>query len=334
MSLIGFILLFIGAYVVVYFGADVFIDGLKDLCEKHQFSPLIVGLLILGIDPEESVASIFASIEGLQHIAIGNVVGNTIIALALAFGIPALFYSLDFESVPRFYPFLLCLLTTTVILGIYLPKGLLIFGVINLVLFGWYLLRNIQAYKVHHVTEIVISDDETEEKEEFSDEELVYKEGEELEHESDIAIIGKSILGFILVVIGGFFLIFATENIILLTGLTESLFGFLIIAWTTNVEELFLIVSAIRKHKQELGIGAEIGKVVWNLGLTYGISGIILQELTPTPVYPINLVILVLIILLFTGISIKNRLSRGMGILFLLILVVFVIINIAFGIPT
>lgn len=333
LSLLGFILLFIGAYVVVYFGADVFIDGLKDLCEMHQFSPFIVGLLILGIDPEESVASIFASIEGLQHVAIGNVIGNTIIALAIAFGLPALFFSLDFEKVPKFYPLLLCLLTVTVILGVYLPKGLLIFGLVNLALFGWYLSRNIRTFKEHHVTEIIISDNETDEIEEQDDDDEVYREKEEQEEESETIIIGKSLLGFFLVVIGGFFLIFATENIIILTGLTESLFGFLIIAWTTNVEELFLIVSAIRKHKQELGIGAEIGKVVWNLGVTYGISGIILQDLTPTPVYPINLAILILMILMFTWISIKNRLSRRMGVLFLLILVVFVFVNSVFGLP-
>ncbi|WP_287583796.1 hypothetical protein [Candidatus Borrarchaeum sp.] len=334
MNLLAFVFLFIGAYVVVYFGADVFIDGLKDFSEKHHLSPLIIGLLILGVDPEESVASIFASIEGLQHVAIGNVIGNTIIAITIAFGLPALFFSLDFERIPRFYPLLLCLLTTTVILGVYLPKGLLIFGSVNLALFGWYLLRNIRAYKVRHITEIIISDDDDgDENNNQSDEDEAHQETKELKEDSDAIIIGKSLLGFILIIIGGFFLIFATENIIIITGLTESLFGFLIIAWTTNAEELFLIVSAIRKHNQELGIGAEIGKVVWNLGVTFGISGIILQDLTPTPIYPINLAILVIVILMFTGISIKNKLSRRMGILFLLILVVFVIVNSVFGLP-
>ncbi|MCK5588403.1 MAG: hypothetical protein KAI34_06745 [Candidatus Lokiarchaeota archaeon] len=40
---------------MVYFGADVFIDGLKDLCEKHHFSPLIVGLVILGVQLQASL---------------------------------------------------------------------------------------------------------------------------------------------------------------------------------------------------------------------------------------------------------------------------------------
>ncbi len=220
-----------------------------------------------------------------------------------------------------------------VILGCYLPRGLLIFGVINLALFGWYLFRNLRAYKVHHITEIVILDDEVLGEDQTGGENEVNQEKEELEDESEIGIIIKTLLGFFFVVIGGFFLIFATENIILLTGLTESLFGFLIIAFATNAEELFLIVTAIQKRKQELGIGAEIGKVVWNLGVTFGISGIILQDLTPTPVYPINLTILMVIILMFAVISIKDRLSRGTGILFLLILLGFILINSAFGIP-
>jgi Ca2+/Na+ antiporter len=125
LNLVAFIFLFIGgpilwsiyrgAYIVVYFGADIFIDGLKDLCEKHNFSPLIVGLISLGVDPEESGASIFASIERLPHVAIGNVVGNTIIALAITFGLPALFFSLDLTPT-MIYPINLTILVVIILM--------------------------------------------------------------------------------------------------------------------------------------------------------------------------------------------------------------------------
>ena len=76
-TLVLWILLFIGGYIIIYFAADVFLDNLKDLCLIYGLSAFIMGSLIIGIDPEESVASITAGAYGLPYIAVGNVIGNS-----------------------------------------------------------------------------------------------------------------------------------------------------------------------------------------------------------------------------------------------------------------
>ena len=99
--IISIILFFIG-YLVIYFAADIFLDNLKALSILYGISPFVIGALLIGIDLEESIASIFAAMNGLSKIAIGNVIGNSIIALTISFAIPTFFYKIEFNS--KYYP--------------------------------------------------------------------------------------------------------------------------------------------------------------------------------------------------------------------------------------
>ncbi|MHA1671459.1 MAG: hypothetical protein ACTSV5_12900 [Promethearchaeota archaeon] len=85
------------------FFSGFFLDNLKELCIILQLSPFVIGLLVLGIDPEELIVSIMAAVNGLPLIAIGNVMGNSIIALTLCFTLPALFQNIDLKSISNFY---------------------------------------------------------------------------------------------------------------------------------------------------------------------------------------------------------------------------------------
>ena len=60
LGLILWILLFIIGYLIIFFSADVFLNNLKDICIIYGISPFIIGAIIIGIDPEESIASIIA----------------------------------------------------------------------------------------------------------------------------------------------------------------------------------------------------------------------------------------------------------------------------------
>ena len=61
------ILLFIGAFFLIFFSVDVFLDNLKDLCTVYRLSPFVIGALVLGIgiDLEEFATSTIASANGL-----------------------------------------------------------------------------------------------------------------------------------------------------------------------------------------------------------------------------------------------------------------------------
>lgn len=312
MWIIIWILLFIGAYLLIYFSADKFIDTLKDLSLKFNVSPFLIGLLILGIDPEESIASIVAAINNLPYIAAGNVIGNSIISLSFCFALPAVFYGIKLEKIPNFYLILMISGASIIIIGYFLPFNLLITGIVNLILFVAYLGKNLNTFRKSKKTDIVFEDDEDDDEEE---------EAEESGNESKNLII-KTGLFFILILTGGHFLILATQNIISLTGIEESFFGLVIIAFFTNVEEILLLVKSIQKGQTAIGVGGMIGKVIWNLGFTYGISGIIVQNMIFDFPMLFNSVILLFSLLYFSFLVKRRSINKyhGYGLFFVFLL--------------
>ena len=85
-----FILVCVGGYLKIFVAADKLIDNLCDAAKLWKIAPFLMGLLIIGIDPEEVIASIIAAIQNLPQIGIGNIIVNNIIAITLCFSIPML----------------------------------------------------------------------------------------------------------------------------------------------------------------------------------------------------------------------------------------------------
>ena len=315
--LIIWIGLFALGYLIIFFAADVFLDNLKELCVMYNVSPFIIGLLILGIDPEESIASIVAAINGLSYIAVGNVIGNSIIALSLCFALPAFFYKIEIESIPQFYFILIYTCMMFILLGFLIYMGLFIFGMLALILYGIYVFRNIRHFSKKGITHIVIQ----------SDSEKI-KEGKDKNKKS--GKLKKAVLvliSFIFIFIGGELLIFATEELIFITKIPETFFGLVIIAFVTNVEELTLVFKSIKKQSIEIGLGGMIGKLIWNLTLTFGISAIIAMNIKFAWILIWNWLILLFIIIYFNIISKKKQISLKDGIILMIFFIAFLIVN-------
>ena len=136
------------------------------------------------------------------------------------------------------------------------------------------------------------------------------------------------VLGFCLILIGGEFLIISAENIIILTGFSEAFFGFIIIAFVTNVEELTLVFKSIKKKSVEIGLGGMIGKLIWNLSFTYGISGIIAMAIDLSILLILNWLLLFCLILFYHIKSRTHSLTRTDSVILLVFFLGFIIANI------
>ncbi len=320
-QIILWIFLFIGGYVVIYFAADVFLDNLRDLCIFYGLSAFIMGSLIIGIDPEESVASIMAAANGLPYIAVGNVIGNSIIALTLCFAIPALFYRFQFKNISNFYFLIIYASLFVIIVGFFINFGLLLAGVTALSIYLIYLVRNIRYSR----------------KEGANDADFGFKENEEAEAEekSKRKMIGFIAISFLIIVGGGQLMVWAAKeligDIITLTGMSgtalESIFGFVIIAFVTNVEELTLMIKSIQKHSVEIGLGGMMGKLIWNLTLTFGISAVMLTNITFTWNLIWNSLIMLAVLTIFYLIARKGQMGKIDGLILASFFVIFLIVN-------
>jgi len=317
-NLIIWIGIFILGYLIIFFSADIFLDNLKELCIMYNVSPFIVGLLILGIDPEETIASIVAAANGLPYIAVGNVIGNSIIALTLCFALPAFFYKIEVESVPQFYFIIIYTCMFFILIGFLIHLGLFILGILALILYFFYVFRNLRHFSREGITNIITVEE---------NEENLKVEQTEFKKSSKLKKIVLVIICFVLIFIGGELLIIATEELIVITQIPEAFFGFVIIAFVTNAEELTLVFKSIKKQTIEIGFGGMIGKLIWNLTITFGISGIIVMNIDFTWFLIWNWLILFGIIIYFNIISKKKFIGRKDGIILMFFFVTFIVVN-------
>jgi len=311
--------IFFASYLLIYFSVDFFLDNLKDLCLILQLSPFVIGLLVLGIDLEESVASIMAAVNGLPLIAVGNVVGNSIISLTLCFALPALFHDIDLKSISKFYFIILYSCLAAVLLSFFVYFGLFIFGIITLIMYLIYVQNSLRVLSKKKSLDVIDMNHLTEEIKRWSGEIEIHLKLKKL-----IFIV----LGFCLILIGGEFLIISAENIIILTGFSEAFFGFIIIAFVTNVEELTLVFKSIKKKSAEIGLGGMIGKLIWNLSFTYGISGIIAMVIDLSISLIMNWILLFCLILFYHIKSRTHSLTRTDSVILLVFFLGFIIANI------
>jgi len=313
------IIFFIGSYFIIFFAADIFLDNLKDICVIYNLSPFIIGMLVLGIDPEESIASIIAAINGLPYVSIGNVVGNSIIAMTLPFSLPLLFYTLKFKSLSRFYFILLYVLLINLLFSFVFNNFMFISGLISLGVYIIYFLRNLRHY----------SQEKDINTEAFEDD-MKFNEGESIEYQrsSKLKKIFLASIGLVFIFLGGELLILSADQIIGILHIPEAFFGFIIIGFVTNVEELTLILKSIKKKAVDIGFGGMVGKLIWNLTITFGISGVIMTNIPFKLILLWNWLILVLIIVYFNLSSRREKLTKKDGLILLVFFSVFIIINV------
>ena len=315
-ELLFWITLFIGGYFIIYFAADLFLDNLKVVCLIYNLSPLIIGMLVLGIDPEESIASVISALNGLPFISMGNIIGNSIIAMTLPFSIALMVKPIKIRPISSFYILLIFSLLIIIVLGLTFNIFLVSSGIIAIlfyiVYFGW----NIK----HHSKKNEDNDKQfkltaVEKEVEVPQSNLKYKK---------IALI---VIGFILIIIGGELLVYSAEKILGIIEISEAFFGFIIIGFMTNVEELTLVVKSIKKEATEIGIGGMIGKVIWNISITYGISSIIIMNIAFNLVLILNLLILSLVFIFYSFFFKRQYLKRSHGLVLLLIFILFLSLN-------
>lgn len=316
-NILIWIFLFIVGYIIIFFAADVFLENLKSLCINYHVSPFIIGLLVLGIDPEESIASIIAALNNLPYIAVGNVIGNSIIALTIPFALPALFYRVKYEPVAQYYFNLIYISMICIFTGILFYFGLFFAGFFCIIIYILYLIKNARSFSAIDRTVRPTGG-------ELKNIQLTIEKNKNEKKSRKFLLV---LIGFIFIFLGGELLIISATNIINLTSIPETFFGFVIIAIVTNVEEITLMLKSIKKQSVDIALGGMIGKLIWNLTFTFGISGIIIKNIQFTWIFFWNWIILFILIIYFNYLSRKKIFDRIEGLILMLIFVCFITIN-------
>ena len=307
--MINVLFLIVGFFMLVR-GADIFVDGSAALAKNFKISSLIIGLTIVacGTSAPELAVSTTASLQGSSEIAISNVLGSNTFNLLGILGICSMIFPLSMSNNIRRRDFPYSLINTTIL---FLAIG----G--GLIALSNHFIGQDMSFKVAtisramgvamiiayvlYVLYIILSE----------------KKNQCATSEIRTMPIRKCVLlivvGLVLIILGGNWVVDNAKEIALALGLTETLTGFTIVAIGTSLPELATSFVATKKGQIELAIGNVIGSNIFNLLLILGLSAAINPvAVNLAAVYDLLIVILATILTLVFGLT-NKRISRVEG---------------------
>ena len=301
----------VGLFLLIW-SADRFVEGASSIARIMGISPLVVGMVIVGLGTSapEMLVSATAALQGNPGMGIGNAIGSNITNITLVLGLTAIFYVLPVHS--RMLKQEIPLVLSSAVLawwliadGYFSRLDGIILLICMIALLIWMLL---QAKKDRHFHDPLI--DETIEE---------LPEKMPLKHS-----VTWTFAGLILLLISSKLLVWGASNIASLMGISDLVIGLTIVAIGTSLPELAATLSSARKGETDLAVGNIVGSNLFNTLAVLAIPALIQPFELPKGVLDrdiIVMLVLTLVLLVFSYGLFKqgrNKITRLNGIVLLL----------------
>lgn len=289
--------------------SNIFIDNSSNIAKYYKVSPLIVGILVVGIGSTapESLVSFISALKGTPELALGNAIGANIVNISLVIGISAILIPItirrDFIKKEFFF-----LLGVTFLVYILIQDGYFsrFDSVILLLTFAFFII-----YMLNNVLK----------NNELKNEECVVNENINIKKSFLLSLFSLSIL-----IICSNFIVEGAVDIAMFFNISEVLIGLTILAVGTTIPELSTTIVGLKKKQTELVIGNIIGANIFNLILALPIAGIVSPFVIPEEViyrdfpFMIFLTLVFLVVCYSTKDNAKINKIEGLLLLFSFIL--------------
>ena len=292
-------LLFVLGLVLLIGGGELLVQSGLALAHKLKLSPLIIGIVLMGVGtslPELSASlSAMFSNPPAPGIAFGNVIGSNISNILFILGLSALIHPIIINR-DGFRRDGMFILLSVIMLGIIMN-----FGYLDTII-GTFLLLFIAGY-------FFICYDKQQEYESSAHTHIKLNKS--------TWILGLlSVLGIISIVYGANLLVDTASKIADIFGISKSVMGLTLIAFGTSLPEI--TVSAVAAfHKQSaIAFGNIVGSNIANIFLIIGCIGVAHPTVVPQMWQSFWIMSGVTALLLICGIF--GKISRWIGLLFLI----------------
>jgi len=308
-----YLLYFLTGFILLYYGAEFLVRGSSSVAVSFGVKKIVVGLTIvaLGTSMPEFVVSLFAAMERVDGISVGNIVGSNLANILLVLGLASVIRPIGVKRRVFILELPVLLLITSMFVLFCLDgelKG--VEGAIMFVTFVAYMTFIIANRKVRENADI----------------ELVPMEKGHLAKN-----VFLTALGLVGLVVGGQLTIRGAIGLARTFGISEVIIGLTVVAIGTSLPELFTSIVAVIKKEDEISIGNIIGSNLFNTAFVLGIVPMIHSlNIDRSVIRFENPLMLVVTVLFAVFLFIGRGLSRLEGIMLLLIYTFF-ITNLIFG---
>ena len=301
---LSIILLVLGMILLIK-GADFFVEGAASIAKSLKIPSLIIGLTLVSIGtsaPEFSV-SLTSSIQGLNDMSFGNIIGSNIFNTLVVIGVSAIIIPLSLSKSIKYYDI-------PALIGIYLLLLLFAFVTSPNILEIW---ESIIIFSLTFIyTGFLILRSRKDIKKEEIDEQPKRK--------WYLNII-MAIVGLAGIIFGGDLVVDNASTFAKALGMSEMLVGLTIVAVGTSLPELVTSIVAARKGENDIAIGNAIGSCIFNVILILGLCSTIAPATVDNYAIFDVLVMLASVIVLFIFGFKNNKISRWQGVIMVILYV-------------
>jgi len=254
-------ILFITSFFMLFYGGELLVRSSVGLSLRFRISELVIGLTVVSFatSAPELFISIQSTLQSLDDITLGNVIGSNIANITLVLGITSILTKINITKQTLTLNFPVMIFSTIIfsLLLYYLCVINIFIGILFVIFLGIFIYYLIKSSKRNYNNFMG-----TEFKEKHS-------------NESIFLTLFNLTLGVFLLSFGSNFLINGVERIAELYNISERLISISIVAFGTSIPELATsIVAAIKKHSN-LAIGNLIGSNIFNILAVIGITSIV-----------------------------------------------------------
>lgn len=253
---------FAAGVVIVVLATERLLEGLVGIAKAMKVAPFVASAVLSGMEAENVAVGLAAGAHGASDVALGTAIGGTIFILCFALGLGALLAPLHVR-LPR--GVVLLVPAAALLAGLPIMFGVtpVWTGAVLLVAFVAALVYLVRASRDHS----------------FVDDTEIRESGDRM---SPLWATLWTIVGLVLIGVGGELVAVGAEGLITTLGLSAGLIGMVVTPVAIEAEEIIRQVVPTRRGYADVAAGNAVGTVLWftlfNLGLIALLTPVIVPD--------------------------------------------------------
>ena len=312
-DLVSHLLLLVGGFGALYFGAEWLVRGAARIATYYGVSPIVVGLTLvsLGTSAPELVVCVMASLRGEGGLVAGNILGSNLANIGLILGATALISPLRVADrvISREVPIMIVITIFVFPLmwdgDVSRGEGLVLLLLLVVYVAFTFITGEEEVEEILHEVEGLAAEPE---------------EGPHLLRNLGLVMAGGAGLGF-----GGWAIVEGAHYLTVVFGISESVVGFTVVAIGTSLPELITSVVAAVRRQADIAVGNVVGSNIFNLTAVMGGAAMARGFAVEQQVLELEFPTVVLIsIVLWPVVTTAKEVRRGEGVFLLIAYIGFV----------